>query len=109
MEREGYSGGLNAESFAWFAVGALLGATAAVLLAPEKGSDTRQRLAGRMKTGGQNLFDSSHEVIAKGRELFEQGREIAQEAAEMFDRGRRMAEANSDRRLEPKRSFERGF
>ena len=109
MEPEDYSSGSNAESFAWFTLGALVGVTAAMLFAPEKGSNTRRRLAGQMKTGGQNLYDSSHEVISKGRELFEKGREIAQEAAEMFDRGRRMAEAGFDEQLDPKRTFDRGL
>jgi gas vesicle protein len=100
------------ERFAWFALGAMLGVTAAMLLAPDKGSRTRRRLAGHAKTQGQNLFDSSHDIIGRGRELFEKGREIAQEASELFERGRRMAEpAYGERRseadLEP--TFDRGL
>jgi gas vesicle protein len=108
MESENSSGS-NAENFAWFAIGAVVGVSAAMLFAPEKGSRTRRRLAGQVKTGGQNLFDSSQDVITKGRELFEKGREIAQEAAEMFERGRRMAEAGFDEQLKPEPTFDRGL
>ena len=109
MEPDERSGTSNTENFAWFALGALIGVTAAVLLAPDKGTHTRRRLAGHVKAQGQNLFDSSQDVITRGRELYEKGREIAQEASEMFERGRKMAETNFDEQLEPEHSFEKGF
>jgi gas vesicle protein len=109
MQSEDRRGPNAPENFAWFALGAVLGVSAAMLLAPRKGSHTRRRLAGQMKTGRQTLMDSSNEAIARGRELFERGREIAQEAAEMFERGRRMAEAGFDDQLEAERTFERGL
>lgn len=90
----------NAENFAWLALGALVGASAALLLAPAKGSHTRQRLAERV---------NPEDVIARGRELFEKGREIAQEASEMFERGRRMAEDGFDEQLEHEPHFDKGF
>jgi gas vesicle protein len=88
------------ENFAWLALGALIGTSAALLLAPAKGSHTRQRLADRV---------NPEDVVARGRELFEKGREIAQEAAEMFERGRRMAEEGFDEQLEQEPQFDRGF
>ncbi len=97
------------ENFVWFAFGALLGVSAAMLLAPEKGSHTRRRLAGHVKTGRQSLVDSGNDVIARSRELFERGREIAQEAAEMFERGRRMAEAGLEEEFETEPTPERGL
>jgi gas vesicle protein len=109
MEPEDRSNGGNSENCAWFALGALIGVTAAVLFAPEKGSRTRRRLAKHVKTGRQGFVDSSQDVISKGRELFEKGREIAQEAAEMFERGRRMAEASFDEQLEPEPTLEKGL
>ena len=107
METENRGGGPYAESIAWFALGAFLGVAAAMLLAPEKGSHTRRRLAGHVRSGKQNVLDSSQDVIGKARELFEKGREIAQEAAEMFERGRRMAEAGFSEQFE-KHPFDRG-
>lgn len=80
-----------------------------MLLAPDKGTHTRRRIAGHVRTGGQSLYDSSHEVISKGRELFEKGQKIASEASEMFERGRRMAETNFDEQLAPEPTFERGL
>jgi gas vesicle protein len=109
MESEDQSGASHTENFAWFALGALVGVTAAVLLAPDKGTRTRRRLAGHVKTGGQNFFDSSQDMITKGRELFEKGREIAQEAAEMFEHGKRMAEAGFDQELEAEHTSDRGL
>ena len=79
------------DNFVWLALGALVGASAALLLAPAKGSHTRRKLAEQV---------NAEDVIARGRELFEKGREIAQEASEMFERGRQMAEANFDEQLE---------
>jgi gas vesicle protein len=109
MQPEDRRGPGAPENFVWFALGAVLGVSAALLLAPEKGSHTRRRLAGQMKSGGQTLVDSGQDAIAKGRELFERGREIAQEAAEMFERGRRMAEAGFDEQLEAEHNLERGL
>jgi len=109
METEERRGSSNAENFAWLALGALVGVTAAVLLAPAKGSHTRRKLAGHAKAQGQNFFDSSQDVIDRARELFEKGREIAQEASEMFERGRKMAEAGFDEQLEAEHHFDKGL
>jgi len=106
MENQDRGGGPSAENIAWLALGAFVGVAAAMLLAPEKGSQTRHRIAGHVKTSKQSLLDSSQDVISKGRDLFEKGREIAQEAAEMFERGRRMAEAGFG---DDKRPFDRGL
>jgi gas vesicle protein len=109
MEPEDNDSSGIAENFAWLALGAVVGLTAAMLLAPEKGSHTRRRLSRHMQRGQQNLFDSGQDMILKSRELFEKGREIAQEAAELFERGRRMAEANFDEQLEAEPTSERGL
>ena len=76
----------------WFVGGALLGATVALLLAPESGEKTRKRIAGGAQRGRKAMTDSGQEIVNRGRELYERGREIAEEAAEMFERGRRIAE-----------------
>jgi gas vesicle protein len=89
-----------AENLAWLALGAAVGVTAAMLLAPAKGIHTRRRLAKHV---------NPEDVIARGRELFEKGREIAQEASEMFERGRKMAEAGFDEQLEAEHIFDKGL
>ena len=104
-EDQDQSGASFVENAGWLALGALVGVSLAMLLAPERGVHTRRRIAKHVKSGGQNLFDSSQDVITRGRELFEKGREIAQEAADMFERGRRMAEAGFDEKVESERGF----
>jgi gas vesicle protein len=83
----------------WFLCGAVIGAGAALLLAPEAGKHTRRKLAHHAERGGRSLMETSQDAISRGRELFERGREIAEEAAEMFERGRNIAEKSFDERV----------
>jgi gas vesicle protein len=85
-------------SLAWFVFGAVVGASAAILLAPESGERTRRKLSKQAARGRKNFLETSQEVFEKGREVFERGREIAQEASEMFERGRRIAEKTFEER-----------
>jgi gas vesicle protein len=86
----------NGGNFMWFLSGLVLGAAAALLLAPETGATTRNRLAKHAKISGKNIADSSREAYEKGRDLYERGRELAEDAAEMFERGRKLAEKKLD-------------
>jgi gas vesicle protein len=83
----------------WFLCGAVLGAGAALLLAPEAGKSTRRKIARQAGRGGRSLVETSQDAISRGRELFERGREIAEEAADMFERGRKVAEKAFDERI----------
>ena len=76
-------------SLAWFLVGAAVGATVALLYAPQSGRDTRRLIAKKTQKGKEVLTDSSKEVLDRGRELYERGREFADEAAELFERGKK--------------------
>jgi gas vesicle protein len=89
-----------AENLTWLALGAAVGVTVAMLLAPDKGIHTRRLLAKHV---------NPEDVISRGRELFEKGREIAQEASEMFERGRKMAEAGFDEQMEAEHIFDKGL
>jgi gas vesicle protein len=80
----------------WFLGGALIGAAAALLLAPESGERTRRKLAKHARKSSQYLNESGKDLYEKGRDLYERGREIAEDAAEMFERGRRIAEKKID-------------
>jgi len=80
----------------WFVAGAAVGATVALLFAPEAGVKTRRRLAKHAQRGSRALSDSSRDLYDRGRDVYDRGREIAEEAAEMFDRGRKMAEKKID-------------
>jgi gas vesicle protein len=76
----------------WFLCGAIVGAGAALLLAPADGKHTRRKLAKQAQRGSRSIVESGQDAISRGRELFERGREIAEEAADMFERGRKVAE-----------------
>ena len=79
------NGGAN---LAWFLVGAALGATAALLLAPQTGSETRDYIRRRTEEGRGKLTESSREALGKGREYYDRGKEIADDAAELFEKGK---------------------
>ena len=83
----------------WFLCGAVLGAGAALLLAPEAGKYTRKKLVKQAERGSRSIVESGQDAISRGRELFERGREIAEEAAEMFEKGRKVAEKAFDERI----------
>jgi gas vesicle protein len=76
----------------WFLTGAALGATVALLYAPQSGKDTRRYLNKKAKVGREAFADVSREAIDKGRDLFEKGRKMADDAADLFERGRRLVE-----------------
>ena len=69
----------------WFAAGASIGATVALLYAPYSGRDTRRFIGKKTRQGREALADT-------GRDLYEKGRRVADDAAELFDRGRRLVE-----------------
>jgi gas vesicle protein len=70
-------------------LGALLGAAAALLLAPKSGVETRQDIAGaaediRDKAGKmvKDLSESSEELVKKSKELLESTKEKVQSAVD---------------------------
>ena len=79
------NGGAN---LAWFLVGAALGATAALLLAPQTGTETREFLRRRTEDGRGRLAESGREAMEKGREYYDRGKEIADDAADLFEKGK---------------------
>ncbi len=94
MEREN----IGAE-VGWFVGGIVLGAVAALLIAPQSGSRTRSLLGKQAEKGRKTLMESSQDIVSRGRELYERGREIAEEAAELFERGRKIAEKSIEDRI----------
>ena len=76
-------------SLAWFLVGAAVGATVALLYAPQSGKDTRRLISKQTERGKDALADTSKDVLDRGRELYERGREFADEAADLFERGKK--------------------
>ena len=79
----------NSGKVVWFFAGAALGATVALLYAPQAGEDTRRFIRKKARKGRETMADVSREALDKGRDLYEKGREMADEAADLFERARR--------------------
>ena len=80
----------HGEKVIWFLVGAALGASVALLYAPQSGERTRRVIGKKVREGREVLSDRGRDLYDKGRDLYEKGRGVADEAAELFEKGRRM-------------------
>jgi gas vesicle protein len=78
--------------FGWFLAGAVVGAAAALLLAPKSGEETRKYIGQTSKEGASAMEASGRELMDKGKELYERGKQIAEDAADLFDRGRKLVQ-----------------
>ncbi len=87
----------------WFLAGAALGAAGAILMAPQPGRETRERLRRRAEEGRERLSEASRLAADRGRELYGRGREVADEAIrsgrdvygkgrELYERGKSLAD-----------------
>ncbi len=76
----------------WFIAGAVIGASVALLLAPESGEDTRHHISEAAKDGRDAVSSSSKEMMERGRELYDRGRQLAEDAADLFERGRKLVQ-----------------
>ena len=82
----------NTGNLVWFVAGASIGATIALLYAPQSGRDTRRVIGKKARQGREALADTGRDLVDKGRDLYEKGRRVADDAAELFERGRRLVE-----------------
>ena len=80
----------NGDTLVWFLVGAAVGASVALLYAPQSGDRTRRMIGRRLADGREVLEEQGSELLEKSRELFEKGRKVADDAAELFEKGRSM-------------------
>ncbi|HLH40268.1 MAG TPA: YtxH domain-containing protein [Bryobacteraceae bacterium] len=78
--------------FVWFVAGAAIGATVALLYAPQSGKEMRRTIKRKTREGREALSESGREWMEKGRELYEKGLRVADEAADLIERGRRIVE-----------------
>ena len=83
---------MNSDKFVWFLAGAAIGATVALLYAPQSGEDTRRYLGKKARQGREALSDAGREALEKGRDLYDKGRRVADDAADLLERGRRLVE-----------------
>ena len=72
----------------WFLTGAALGASIALLLAPQTGTETRRLVKRRAVEGRSALMRGGREAYEHGRELYEKGKELADEAGGVVERGK---------------------
>jgi gas vesicle protein len=82
----------NSGKVVWFFAGAALGATIALLYAPQSGRDTRRIIRKKTREGREYVADAGRDLAEKGRELYEKGLRVADEAAELIERGRKIVE-----------------
>jgi len=82
----------NGSQLVWFTAGAAIGATIALLYAPQSGREARRYLSKKTRYGREVLAEAGGDLADKGKELFEKGRRMADEAADLFERGRRIIE-----------------
>jgi gas vesicle protein len=80
----------NGDTLVWFLVGAAVGASVALLYAPQSGDRTRRLLGRKLADGREVLEEQGSELLEKSRDLFEKGRKVADDAAELFEKGRSM-------------------
>lgn len=82
----------NGSNLVWFTAGAAIGATIALLYAPQTGRDARRYLSKKTRQSREALADASGDLTDKAKELFDKGRHMADEAADLFERGRKIIE-----------------
>jgi gas vesicle protein len=82
----------NSDRLLWFFAGAALGATVALLYAPQSGRDTRRFIGKKAKHSRAAVAEVGREALEKGRDLYDRGRKMADDAADLFERGRRLVE-----------------
>ncbi len=90
MADEDYSG-----KVVWFVAGIAIGATIALLYAPNSGEETRRKIAKQTRKGREALADSGKEMLDRGKEMYDRGRKLADDAADMFERGRKIVEGTA--------------
>jgi gas vesicle protein len=80
----------NGDTLVWFLLGAAVGASVALLYAPQSGDRTRRMIGRKLADGREVLEEQGSELLEKSRDLFEKGRKVADDAAELFEKGRSM-------------------
>ncbi len=82
----------NGSNLGWFVAGAVVGAVAALLYAPQSGQDTRKYIGKSALEGRDALGESGKELMERGKELYERGKRISEDAGDLFDRGKKLVQ-----------------
>ncbi|HLY17529.1 MAG TPA: YtxH domain-containing protein [Bryobacteraceae bacterium] len=79
-----------ANNIGWFVAGAVVGMTAAILLAPQSGKKTRQFIADKTQQGKEAVAETGRDVYDRSKEMVEKGKQLVEDAADLFERGRKL-------------------
>jgi gas vesicle protein len=71
--------GTGSEKALYFILGAMIGAAAALLLAPRSGEETRKLVASKAREGADVVASRSKEVAGKTTEFVDRGKELLQQ------------------------------
>ena len=69
----------GSEKGLYLLLGAMIGATAALLLAPRSGEETRKLIASRARDGADVISDRTKDVAGKTSDVVDRGKEILQQ------------------------------
>jgi len=79
-----------ANNIGWFVVGAVVGMSAAILLAPQSGKQTRQFITDKTHQGRDAVTETGKDVYDRSKDIIDKGRQLVDDAAELFERGRKL-------------------
>jgi gas vesicle protein len=74
------------KQFAWFVTGVAMGAAAAVLYAPQKGSETRKMIREKGEESYKLAAEKGKQATEQSRVVFKRGVEMAESAKEVVAR-----------------------
>jgi gas vesicle protein len=79
-----------ANNIGWFVAGAVVGMTAAILLAPKSGRETRHIISEKTKEGKEAVAETGKDAFDRSKEMIDKGRQLVEDAADLFERGRKL-------------------
>jgi len=79
-----------ASNIGWFVAGAVVGMTAAILLAPQSGKKTRRFISDKTQQGKEAVAETGKDVYDRSKEMIDKGRQLVDDAADLFERGRKL-------------------
>jgi len=79
-----------ANNIGWFVAGTVVGMTAAILLAPQSGRQTRRFISDKTKEGKEAVAETGKDVYDRSKDMIDKGRQLVEDAADLFERGRKL-------------------
>ena len=70
--------------------GAIVGASVALLYAPQSGRKTRRLIADKAQQGKDAIVEAGQDIADAGHDVLNLGRKLVSETSDLFERGRRL-------------------